>query len=83
MRTVECYAIMVWDGGDRHNLKGYITSKEEAKKHLVGNTYDRIEPRTFFFFDTYEQMKDYESGELRKRALAKLTAIERKALGLA
>ena len=81
MQILKLYSVQVWDGGDRHNHKFYLTSKEEADKYLKGNTYDAVYETTLEVFDTLDEWNDWNKGKVKERALAKLTAEERRALG--
>ena len=81
MQILKLYDVLVWDGGDRHNHKFYLTSEEEAQRYLKANTYDAVYERTIEIFDTLEEWNDWNQGKIKERALAKLTAEERRALG--
>ena len=82
MKIIKCWDIQVWDGGDRHYHKYYVSSVEAAKEWMKINTYDAVHEREFIIFDDLEEIKSYASGEARKRALAKLTEEEKIALGI-
>lgn len=81
MQTIEAFDVRSWDGGDRHNHAFYLTNKEEAEKYKKTHIHDTVTPVTFLFFDTLEEAAENSREELRKRALSKLTAAEREALG--
>lgn len=82
MKIIKCWDIQVWDGGDRNYHKYYVATKEAAMKWLESNKYDSVYEREFMILDSYEELMQYDKGELRKKALAKLTDEERKVLGL-
>ena len=82
MKVIKCWDIQVWDGGDRHNHKYYVSTKEAADAWIAEHKYDAIYERELVILDSLTELKDYESGELRKRALAKLTKEEKMILGL-
>lgn len=82
MKIIKCWDIQVWDGGDRHNHKYYVATKEAADAWMAKNKYDTIWEKEFIILDSWDELQDYQDGELRKRALAKLTAEERVVLGL-
>ena len=82
MLCINCWAVEVWDGGDRHNLKFYVKTKEEAEKWKVKNPHDFIHEKNFIIFDTIEEAQENDLAKVRERVLAKLSPIERKALGL-
>ena len=81
MKVIKLYSIQSWDGGDRHNHKFYLTSKKEADKWHKKNTYDAVREVEIEIFDTLEEWEEWEEGNLRERALSKLTEAERRALG--
>lgn len=82
MKIIKCWDIQVWDGGDRHNHKYYVATKEAADAWKANNTYDEVYEKEFVILDSLTELEEYRAGELRKRALAKLTAEERVILGL-
>ena len=82
MQIIKCWDIQTWDGGDRHNHKYYVATKEAADAWIAKNKYDSVNEREFVILDSLDELTEYESGELRKRALAKLTEAEKKVLGL-
>ena len=82
MKIIKCWDIQVWDGGDRHNHKYYVATKEAADAWMAKNKYDTVWEKEFIILDSWDELQDYQDGELRKRALAKLTAEERVVLGL-
>ena len=82
MKIVKCWDIQTWDGGDRHNHKCYVATKEASQAWLANNKYDTVVKREFVIFDSLDELTEYENGELRKRALAKLSEDEKKVLGL-
>ena len=81
MKTFTCWDIQVWDGGDRCNHKFYVASAKEATLWKVKNTYDSVVEREFEIFDSIQEYEESLSEATKQRALAKLTPIERKALG--
>jgi hypothetical protein len=82
MNIIKCWDILVWDGADRHNHKYYVATKEVADEWKIKNKYDEILEREFVILDNLGEVLDYENGELRKKALMKLTPAEIKVLGL-
>ena len=82
MKIIKCWDIQVWDGGDRHNHKYYVTTKEAADEWKAKNKFDEVYEKEFVILDSWDELEAYKNGELRKRALAKLTDAERKVLGL-
>lgn len=81
MKTFTCWDIQVWDGGDRCNHKFYVASAVEANRWKQLNKFDNVDQREFEIFDSIEEYKESRSEETRQRALAKLTLVERRALG--
>lgn len=78
------FQVYNWDGGERHNPTDYyFTSK------LLGQEYKdavdkhcTIEKRTLLICDSIEDYKQNTKAEVKRKALAKLTAEERSILGL-
>lgn len=81
MQVISCWDVQVWDGADRCNHKFFVATKNEAEIWTKANTYDSIHERKFEIYDTVEEYLEGTSKETKARALAKLTPIERKALG--
>lgn len=81
MQVLKLYSVQVWDGGDRHNHKFFLTNKAEADRYIKDNTYDAVFEQTFEIFDTLDEWKEWNTGKVKERALSKLTAEERRALG--
>ena len=82
MKIIKCWDIQVWDGGERHNHKYYVATKEAADEWIANNKYDTVFENEFVILDSWDELQEYKNGELRKRALAKLTAEEQVVLGL-
>ena len=82
MKIIKCWDIQVWDGGDRHNHRYYVATQEAAEQWKEKNKYDEIYEKEFVILDSWDELEEYKNGELRKRALAKLTEEERVVLGL-
>jgi hypothetical protein len=82
MKILKVWDIQVWDGGDRHNHKYYVATKEAADEWIEKNKYDMIYEKEIVILDSWDELQDYKNGELRKRALAKLTEEERIVLGV-
>ena len=82
MQIIKCWDIRTWDGGDRHNHKYYVATKEAADAWKAKNKYDEVYETEFVILDSLDELTEYENGELRKRALAKLSEAEKKVLGL-
>lgn len=82
MKIIKCWDIQIWDGGDRFHHKYYVATKEAAAAWKVKHKYDEVLEREFVILDSLDELTEYESGELRKQALAKLTEAEKKVLGL-
>ena len=83
MKTIEAWSIQVWDGASNHNHKFYVASEEEAQKFIEGNSYDRIDKQTIVIYDTLEEALDHDLATIKQRVIAKLTPLERRAMGVA
>ena len=82
MKIINCWDIEVWDGGERHNHKYYVATKEIADDWKVNHKHDLIYEKQIVILDSYAELMEYRNGEARKRALAKLTEEDKIALGL-
>lgn len=82
MKIIKCWDIQVWDGGDRHNHKYYVATKEAADAWMAKNKFDTVYEKQFIILDSYEELMNHRNGESRKRALSKLTEEDKIALGL-
>jgi len=82
MQIIKCWDIQVWDGGDRHNHRYYVKTKEAADEWMAKNKFDSVYETEFVILDSWDVLKAFKDGELRKRALAKLTDAEKVVLGL-
>ncbi len=82
MKIIECWSIGIWDGGDRAPHKYYVATEEAAQAWKAKNQYDSVTSHRLVVFDDLAEIVDYEKGEARRRALAKLTPEEKFALGL-
>lgn len=79
-QIITVYEVYKWDGGDRQPHYAYLTNEEEAKKLTTPQDY--MGKREFIIHDTAQDVKDFKGGEVKRRALAKLTKEEINALGL-
>lgn len=82
MKIIKVWDIQVWDGGDRHNHKYYVATKETAEQWIAYNKFDAFYEKEMIILDSWDELEEYKNGEMRKRALAKLTEQDKKVLGL-
>lgn len=82
MQIIKCWDIQVWDGGDRHNHKYYVSTKEVAQEWAARNKHDTIFEQEFVIMDDLAEVEEYKLHQIRRQALAKLNEQEKKALGL-
>jgi hypothetical protein len=82
MQIIKCWDIQTWDGGDRHNHRYYVKTKEAADAWMAKNKYDMVFEHEFVILDSWDELQAFKDGELRKQALAKLTDAEKVVLGL-
>lgn len=82
MQIIKCWDICVWDGGDRCNHKYYVKTKEAADMWVANNSYDSVYETEIVLFDGYDEIMSWRNGEVRQRALDKLTNEEKLALGV-
>lgn len=82
MKSIDCWAVDIWDGGDRQVFGFYLARKEDADEwKLTKGKHDHIRPVTLTVFDSLEELEQNSHAKLKKAALAKLTPQERVALG--
>lgn len=82
MKQFDVYDIQQWDGGERHNHKFYLASKDEAEKYIAQNKYDRYDHKVMIVFDTVNEAAENDLKTVRARVIARLTPLERRALGV-
>jgi len=83
MKKIEYYQFMQWDGGDRHYPKDpAFFNKADADAYLGDNEYDFFEKRTVYIYESVDEYNEANGEEVKEKALAKLTDVEKKALGL-
>lgn len=83
---IDCYEVTESDGGGMHsNHVAYVSNKELADKMVAksknwrsSNKYTKL----ITIFDTMEEVEANSKANLRKSALAKLSSLEKEALGL-
>jgi hypothetical protein len=83
---IDCYEVKESDGGGMHsNHLMYVSSMELADKMVskskgwrTASKYTKL----ITIFDTMEEIEANSKSNLRKSALAKLTNLEKEALGL-
>lgn len=82
MKLVTFYVVSIWDGLDgRSNKEVYFSNEEAASDWLKANTYDHKFKREYVVYDSPTDYVENSPESVKKRALAKLTPEERKALG--
>jgi hypothetical protein len=82
VKVIECFELS--EGNEdcsRYSHVAYLMDENNAKIWKGDNYFRSIEKATIVIFDNLGQMIENEKEKVRERALAKLTAIERKALG--
>ena len=68
--------------GDRYCRFGfYLSDKQEADTYKKSNIYSYVTEEEIIIFDTVDEYTQHKSEETKARALMKLTAEERVALG--
>lgn len=79
-RLIECYDVQLWDGGDRHNHHCYMM--DEGSAHKIAGTHGQVYKKQIIVHDTEQDYRDFKNGEVKRKALAKLTDVEIAALGI-
>jgi hypothetical protein len=85
MQKIKIYQIALWDGGDRHNASDVcFWERVDAEYYLKagGHRHDIINTCAFTVYNNVDDYAAVHSQEVRDTALAKLTDIEKGALGL-
>ena len=83
MKLISLYQVRQWDGGERHNATDICFETEEKVKEFLGEkSYDTYMHLKYTVYDSVEEYENTKSQRVREQALAKLTDIEKKALGL-
>ena len=62
MKTITCWDIQEWDGGDRTNHLFYVATKEEADMWDQKHTYDNVYERTFEIYDSINEWQESGHG---------------------
>lgn len=90
VKTIEFFEVGdAYDAEGKGPFKviGRFWDEDEADKFGTGRgNYGndaKVNPVTLVIADTCEDMKDYQDAELRQKALSKLSAEEKRVLGLA
>jgi len=86
MKVIPVIEVSTWDGGDRHNFAFYIDNTNRcgvshARAYQDKHPHDIVRETEIVIFEGQVDYNEFRSGKVRERALAKLTAEERKALG--
>lgn len=79
-QVITVWDLQRWDGGEYHRHYAYLTNEEEANK--MKGTGSHVVKMEIIIHDTQQDVLDFKNGEVKRRALAKLTKEEIKALGL-
>lgn len=83
MKVITIYEICEWNGGDRHLPSGIcFGSQEEVEKAIDVKQHDTYRKATYKVYDSAEEYKMSQTEQFKKAALAKLTDLEKKVLGL-
>ena len=82
MQIIKCWDIQTWDGGDRHNHRYYVSTKELADEWMARSKHDMVFEKEFIIMDDLAEVDEYKLQLIRQQALAKLNEQEKKALGL-
>jgi len=83
MKKIEYYQFMQWDGADRHFPSDpCFLNKADADAFLGDNRYDRFDLKRVYIYESQEEYIAMTQEKTKLKALAKLTNLEKKALGL-
>ena len=81
MKAFTAWSIEVWDGAERHYPRYLVSNKEAADEWKSNNKHDLIVEKNMIIFDSIKELMDFKSGEIKRQALAKLSDVEKRALG--
>lgn len=81
------FSAQAWDGGERHNHEFFLSSQkavDDFKATLGPNNqhYYTFSSQKLVIAHSAAQIQEYKTGEMRRRALAKLTAEDKVILGI-
>lgn len=80
---IQLYIYKLGDTDGYRDFWRHFTNSKEAADWWEGQSgYNRVMKETFTVHETLEELQDFVSGEAKRRALAKLTPEDKKALGL-
>lgn len=83
MEVITYYQYKQWDGGDRHISEDpCFRNKADADLFLKTRPHDRFNKVTVTVYDSVAEFESLSDAKLKEKALAKLTDLEKKALGL-
>lgn len=82
MQLLKLWDIQVWDGGDRHNSAYLVSDISIADEWIKEHKHDLVWSKEIVIIESWDELKDYQTGKMRENALAKLTDFEKKLLGL-
>jgi len=83
MKTIRLYQYQRWDGGDRHiNQDICFEDLEQMQQFLLTRPHDLYIERKFTVYADITEYELTQSESVKTAALAKLTDIEKQALGL-
>lgn len=82
MNSFEVKRVDLWDGGDRHNFAFYIIATVPNDQIEKIHPHCSIHKQVLTIFDDLAEVEENSYKNLRKRAIAKLTPMERDVLGL-
>jgi hypothetical protein len=83
MEILKLYQLYQWDGGEREVPKSvYFKTRAECDQYLEGRKHDRFREETLHIFESAAEYKESKSQSLKASALAKLSDLEKLALGI-
>lgn len=83
MQVIDVWNVQAWDGGDRHNHHFYLKREAATEQQLKEwDIHGLFLKQSLIVLDSMEEIPRFEQEKIRQRALAKLTTVEREALGL-
>lgn len=83
MQVIDVWNVQTWDGGERHNHHFYLAQKAATEQQLKEwDKHGAFFRQSLIVLGSLNEIPEFEQENIRQRALAKLTPVEREALGL-
>ena len=76
-------SVQEWDGADRHYHRFYLRDIETAKRYKAEvDKFCHLHEVSLIICDNLQDVAEWKNGDLKRKALAKLTEADKTILGL-